>query len=775
MRPSAVAVSGLTVGAFARTVIRFRYAVIAVCVAVALAMAAGIAQLDFSTDYRVFFGAANPHLAAHNANQAAYQKEDGILLVLAPQRGTIFTPEILIAVRDLTRESWQLPYATRVDSITNFQHSEARGDDIVIRPLAADGTAIDAGAAARLRDIVLAEPSLLGRLVARDEAATGIHVALTLPGQDTGEVPQAMRAVRALADSFRAEHPGIRVAITGTVPLNNAFVEAALHDAQRLFPAVYGVVFLAVLLIFPSLAAVVGMFAVVALSMAGALGAAGWGGLLLNPVSAAAPLIITTVATADVVHILTSMNSRMRQGTPKIDAIVEALEINFVPVLMTSLTTAIGFLSLNASDAPPFHDLGNIAALGVVLAWILSIALLPALLAALPVGRSAFLDRFQFLSNGFSAFVIARPRPVLLATAVATALLVACIPRITLNDQFVEYFSSDIPFRADTEFAARRLTGVYRLEFSVDAGGSGAVAEPDYLARLDRFAGWLRAQPEVAHVAALPDTFKRLNRTMHGDDPSQYRLPASRELAAQYLLLFEMSLPQGKDLRNQINVDRSASHVVATLHNITTRQTQLLKERAEAWLQANFPTAAGARATGPAVMFSYISETNIRSMLKGTGVALILISLCLIVMLRNARLGVISLLPNVIPVLMALGAWGLVVGRVGLAASVVAAVTLGIVVDNTVHFLSKYQWAARRGGVSSEAAVRSAFAVVGPALLSTTAILLCGFLVLAFSSFQANANLGLLTALTIFFALLTDILMLPALLITSGGGTGDSR
>jgi hypothetical protein len=490
-------------------------------------------------------------------------------------------------------------------------------------------------------------------------------------------------------------------------------------------------------------------------------------------VSAAAPLIITTVATADVVHILTSMNDRMRQGAMKDDAITESLEINFAPVLMTSLTTVIGFLSLNASDAPPFHDLGNIAAIGVVLAWVLSITLLPALLAVLPAGRSKFLDRFRFLSNGFSAFVIARPRRVLVATAAVTVALLAWIPHIELNDQFVEYFSPAIPFRADTDFAARHLTGIYQLEFSLDAGGSGAIAEPAYLARLERFTSWLQSQPEVAHVSALPDIMKRLNRTMHGDDPSHYQLPASRELAAQYLLLFEMSLPQGKDLRNQINIDRSASRIVATLHNVTTHKTQLLKERAEAWLRANFPTAASSEATGPAVMFAFISETNIRSMLKGTGIALLLISLCLIVMLRDLRLGAMSLLPNVIPVLMAFGVWGLVVGTVGLAASVVAAVTLGIVVDNTVHLLSKYQWAARRRGITPEAAVRSAFTIVGPALLSTTAILLCGFVVLSFSSFQASANLGLLTALTIFFALLADLLMLPALLIISGGRTAE--
>ncbi len=728
MKLSSVVSSSQSVIELTRAIIRYRYLVLIVSLCASLALAAGLSRIGFSTDYRVFFGAGNPHLKAYNDLQAAYQKEDGILLVLAPKGKNVFTPDILTAIRGLTEAAWQLPFATRVDSITNFQHSEAKGDDIVVEPLAPRSGPIDAERAATIQQVALNEPALAGRLVAHDQADTGVNVTLTLPGRNTGEIPQAMAATRKLVDAFRAAHPDIRVAITGSVALNNAFVEAAQKDNQGLFPVVYGIIFLVLLAIFPSVAALVGMVAVVALSTAAAVGIAGWKGMLLNPVSAAAPLIITTVATADVIHLLTSINSRLRQGSTKEEAIVESLDINFFAISLTSLTTVIGFLSLNTSDAPPFHDLGNIAALGVIIAWLLSITLLPVILYMLPPVRSHLLDRFRYFEKGFTSYVIGYPRMVLAATVFVAAGLIACIPRTEVNDQFVNYFSRDIAFRADTDFAAQTLTGIYQLDFSVDAGGPGAIADPNYLAGLQRFTNWLREQPEVTHVSALPDTMNRLNMNMHGDDAAHYRLPQSRELAAQYLLLFEMSLPQGQDLRNQINIDRSASRVVATLKNVTTRETQALKARAEAWLRANMPTAKNAQATGPAVMFSYIYETNIRSMLSGTAIALLLISACLMMLLKNLRLGLISLLPNVLPVLMTFGLWGLLIGRVGLAAAVVAAVTLGLVVDNTVHFLSKYQWARRRSGVSPEAGVRSAYVIVGPALVSSTAILLAGFL-----------------------------------------------
>lgn len=765
MKPSALVAPDLTINAFAQAVIRLRIPILIGCLVASIVMAVGVAKIDFSSDYRVFFDEKNPQLAAYDALQSAYQKDESLLMVVSPKSGSIFTPAILSAIRSLTEEAWQLPFATRVTSLTNYQHSEAREDDIAVDSLVPKRATITDDVLETARRVGLSEPQLVDRLVARDEKAAGVYVALTFPGEKTNEVGDSIEAARALAKKINLDYPELRIAITGSAALNNAFSEAAQYDQRNLFPLVYGIVLLTVLVIFPSIGAVAGMIAVVGLSTACAIGIAGWLGVMLNPISAAAPLIITTVATADTVHILTSLNGRLRQGGSKFEAIIYALEINFVPIALTSLTTIVGFLSLNASDSPPFHDLGNISALGVLLAWVFSVTLLPTLLVILPTRRSRFLDRFQFVQTGLSDFVIAKPGTVLIVTAAVAASLIVWISRTEINDQFVKYFSTDLQFRADTDFTAQRLTGIYQLDFSVESGSAGGIAEPTYLARVEQFSQWLRKQPEVVHVNALSDIIKRLNKNMHEDDPAQLRLPSNRELAAQYLLLFEMSLPLGQDLQNQINVDRSATRLTATLNNVSTQQTQELKARAEEWQRNTYPSNKVAEATGPAVMFSTIYERNIRSMLVGTVIALVLISLCLIAMLRDVKLGLISLIPNVLPVLMAFGVWGLLVGNVGLAAAVIAAVTLGIVVDNTVHFLSKFQWARRTREVPVDVAVRSAFVIVGPAILSTTAILVCGFLVLSTSSFQANADLGLLAALTIFFALLTDILALPALLM----------
>jgi uncharacterized membrane protein YdfJ with MMPL/SSD domain len=263
----------------------------------------------------------------------------------------------------------------------------------------------------------------------------------------------------------------------------------------------------------------------------------------------------------------------------------------------------------------------------------------------------------------------------------------------------------------------------------------------------------------------ITDIFKRLNRNMHADDDSYYTLPEQRDLAAQYLLLYEMSLPYGLDLNNQINVDKSSTRMTVMLYNTSTTVVLDLEQRAQAWLNDNVPQSMRNDGASPTIMFSHIGFRNIRAMLTGTTVALVLISLVLIIALRSLRIGLISLVPNLIPAGMAFGLWAITVGQVGLALSVVTGMTLGIVVDDTVHFLSKYLRARREKGLNAQDATRYAFRTVGLALVATSVVLAFGFLVLTKSAFVLNSDMGLMTAATIMFALIADFLLLPPLLM----------
>jgi len=265
-------------------------------------------------------------------------------------------------------------------------------------------------------------------------------------------------------------------------------------------------------------------------------------------------------------------------------------------------------------------------------------------------------------------------------------------------------------------------------------------------------------------VFSLTDIMKRLNKNMHADNDDYYRLPDEHDLSAQYLLLYELSLPYGLDLNDRINIDKSATRITATLGDVDTIQTRNFMHEAENWLRDHAPEYMRAKATGATQMFSYISKRNIESMLKGNVIAVSLIALILMLALRSWRLGLLSLIPNAVPVLVTLGIWALTVGMVGMPVAIITVTSLGIVVDDTVHLLTKYLRAYCEQGMTQHDSIRYSMNTIGRAVTINTVILAAGFSILAMSSFKVNMETGVLTAMAVIVALILDFLLLPALL-----------
>jgi predicted RND superfamily exporter protein len=751
---------------YADWLVRWRYLILIVIIAIVAAAASGVRLLYFKTDYRVFFSEDNPQLQAFEQIQNTYTKTDNVLFVLAPQDGNVFSRETLAAVIRLTEAAWQIPFSIRVDSITNYQHTEAEADDLIVDDLVPDAAQLDADALQRIRDIAVHEPLLVNRLISPDGRVTGVNVTIQLPDAGTGEeVPEITAYARKLVEEVRAGNPGLDVYLTGMVIMNNSFPEVSIRDQKTLVPIMFGVVIVTLVLLLRSFTGTVATFLVISFSILTGMGLAGWLDIPLTPPSASSPTIILTLAVADCVHILVSFLHAVRRGAHKTDAMVESLRINLQPIFLTSLTTVIGFLSMNFSDAPPFRDLGNIVAMGVTAAFVFSVTFLPALVLVLPLRvKSEKPGRRAQAMDHFAEFVVARRKPLFWGMGLLVVALVMMIPRNELNDQFIKYFDETVDFRTATDFTAENLTGLYTIDYSLSAGESGGISNPEFLQNVENFANWYRTRPNALHVNTLTDIMKRLNRNMHADDDQWYRLPEQRDMAAQYLLLYEMSLPYGLDLNNQIDVGKSATRLTVTVRNITSNEMLAMEDTAQDWLRENAPHMQATGAS-PSVMFAHIGHRNIRSMLTGTTLALVLISLILIIALRSLKIGLVSLIPNLAPAAMGFGLWGIFNGEVGLGLSVVTGMTLGIVVDDTVHFLSKYLRARREQQLNPPDAVRYAFSTVGMALTVTTLVLIAGFMVLTESPFRLNADMGLLTAITIGFALLADFLFLPPLLM----------
>lgn len=750
---------------FGKGVIRFRWIIIILTLLAVVGAGRGMAKLTFGTDYRVFFSKENPQLTAFEALQDTYTKNDNVLFVVAPKDGNVFTPRTLSIIERLTEESWQVPFSSRVDSITNFQHTVAEGDDLMVADLVKEPASLSEADLEGIKGVALKEPLLARRLISEDGAVTAVLVTINYPGKSITEVPESVAFVREMASRFEREHPEIDMYLTGMSMMNNAFAEASMGDMGTLTPIMFGVIILVMWFLLRSITGTIATTLVIAFSTITAMGLAGWGGIVLSGPSVTAPTIILTLAVADSIHILVTFIYNMRHGMDKNDSIVEAIRINLHPIFLTSVTTAIGFLSMNFSDAPPFHDLGNIVAVGVMAAFVYSVLFLPALMSLLPIKVRRAKDGEVHFMDRFGNYVIARKRFFYWAGIIVIGTLSLGLTRIELDDRFVNYFDERYEFRTDTDFTTEHLTGIYLIEYSLGAGEPYGISEPEYMKNLDAFAEWYRAQDGVIHVATISDTMKRLNKSMHGDDESWYRLPDSREMGAQYLLLYEFSLPYGLDLNNQINVDKSETRFTVTLESISSNELILLEKRAQEWLKNNVPESMQTHGASPSIMFAHIGKRNIKSMLGGTAMALVLISCILIFALRSFKIGIISLVPNLAPAVMAFGLWGILYTYVGLALSVVTAMTLGIVVDDTVHFLSKYKRARHEHGMSPEDAVRYSFRTVGMALWVTSLILVAGFLVLTYSGFTLNSDMGLLTAIAIVLAIVADFFFLPTLLM----------
>ena len=754
---------------FTATVIRRRWLVAALATILMLAATAGARFIGVTNDYRSLFDADNPQLLALDALEDTYTVSNAALIAVAAGDGaagdaSIFTREALGAIEELTEAAWQVPFSTRVDSLTNYTHSEAFDDDLIVEPLVQDAAALDDAGLARVRAIALGTVETAGRLVSRDGRVGGVAIQFALPEDTDAATVEITDHLRAMLAEARASHPDLSYHLTGDVVMHRNFADTTQDEMRTLTPLVFGIIVIASAILLRSVLGTLALVTSLVFVVNTTVGFAGWIGTVFNPANSGVPIIVMTVAVAHSVHIVAATLSGMGRGLGRDEAVAESLRVNAWPVFLTTATTVIGFLSLNASDAPPFRVLGNLVAFGVLCAFVYSMTLLPALLSVLPLRapRVRAADRPGFFDR-LGDFVVARRTFLLWFVGLLTAGLVMGIPRIVLTDNWTRYFDERYEFRRDTDFVIEHLTGMETLEYSLSAGREDGVTDPRYLRAVDAFAEWFRSQPEVIHVQAFPDVMKRLNRNMNGDDPDFHRLPDDPELAAQYLLLYELSLPFGSDLNNRIDIAKSRTRMTVALRSLTSRQQRELDARAQAWLRVNAPGIA-TPASGVSIVFAHLSQRNIESMLRGTIIAMALISLILIGVFRSVRLGLASLVPNFLPAAMSFGLWGYLVGQVGLAGSVMVAIAFGIIVDDTIHLLSKYQ-RARREGLDSADAVRSAFRGVGHALWTTTAVLSLGFLVFATSGFEVSWALGLMVTMTIGFALLADFLLLPPLLM----------
>ena len=756
-----------------------RYLLALLSLLLTLALVIGGSRLYFESDYKIFFKSDNPQLVTHELIEETYTKSDALILMLGAAQGDVFNQQALSAIFEITEQGWQAPYVMRVDSLTNFQHTSADGDDLRVADLLYDPAELTPSKIERIKQISLREPAVVNRYVSKTGSAAMIVMTMELPpdvdrsadfeiqsqqriAKDASH-PEVVKWGRDLVAELTQDYPDLKFHLTGSSVINNSFNEMSAQDMSTLIPIMYLVIIVGLAIFLRSPGSLVGTLVVIALSSIAAMGAAGWMGLAINTVNATAPMIILTIAVCDCVHLLMIHVRALGQGLRPTEAMRESLRLNFQPIMLTSVTTAVGFLTLNFSSSPPFAGLGNITAVGVMWAMVLTFTLLPTLTIWL-VRKRRVVEQKSGLIDRYARFVVRKRVPIFWATAIVALALVSLAPSNYIDDDPIGYFAEGVPYRDASEFAIDRGFGVNDLSFSLNCGEPGCVNSRVYLSALEQFETFLLEQPGVIHVATYAEVLRRLNKSMNRDDDMFLRLPANDELAAQYNLLYEMSLPFGLDLNNQVNIDKSSTRVLISAEQMITGDLIELEQRATSWLRENHPDLASP-GSSVSVMFAHIGVNNTRAMFIGGVIAVLGITLTILLALRSFRYAFISIIPNTIPALMAFGIWSVVFGFVNLAAAAVFSISLGIVVDDTVHFISKYRRAREVKRLSPEDSIYYAFDNVGSALIVTTIVLTIGFGLLTLSDFGLNSTAGMLTAITVTLALVFDFLILPPILM----------
>ena len=447
----------------------------------------GASNLVINSGIRVLFSPDDPNLLAEITVEKTYGKEDNILLVIDAGEGDIFTRQHLAMVENITAQAWQIPHSRRVDSVTNFLYTTVDGDDISIGPLVEDVATRSAQDLGRVRRIALSEQALLGRLIAANGKVTAVHVSLNLNSEgDAAALADAVHAARKIRDEAEAANPDIEIHLAGLALTEQTLAEVTAADGVGLMPIVFTMVLVALALLLRSMLAALCTVITILLSVMVGMGFAGWAGMGLNSVNVSAPTIIMTLAVADCIHLLSTYLGHLRAGVSKREAVTLSYQETLYPVILTTVTTAIGFASMMFSESPPFRELGAISTVGVLGALWVSMAILPALMLLLPFkgdGRKGF----ELPLRALAEWVIRHPTPIVWVSLILIAGTVSFIPRLELNDDPAGYFSKAIPLTRAIEVVEDKLSGTQNVHYSLNAGEPGGGVGAAVFTRGQRF------------------------------------------------------------------------------------------------------------------------------------------------------------------------------------------------------------------------------------------------------------------------------------------------
>ena len=741
----------------ANTIVNRRLALFVLSLIILVVSSLGMPKLGFDPSIRALFQKDESKYAALEAIETKYLPNDDLALYVHSEGGLI-NSEMLNLIETLTGKAEQLPYSYRVNSVTNYQHTYAEGDTLNVKAVWESATS-QSSDINRVSDIVLNSMVLRHRLISAAGDTSVIYITFNLPEDNRlGAITEIRESVNQLIENY-SQHADIYLG--GSVMVEATMLETTAKDGLYIVPLMLLFGMLINLFLLRSPLAYLSTFMVINLSVVATAGICGWLGIELTTTAAMGFLLVIVLATADSVHVSYSYLNQLRNGVKFDYALKKSIESNLKPIVLTSVTTCIGFLSLNFGDAKQFALMGNVAAIGVLFALFFTLASYPLLILIVrktPKQSELLITRVTSWAVRTS---LANSRMVILITGVSVVVFGYLATTNKFNDDPTEYFTQNTDIKKTVDFAIESMPNIKRIYFDLPSGQEQGIHEVGYLSQVSEFVAWLRQQEDVVHVFSYIDLIKQINKNLHGDDPAAYELPGSRELASQYLLLYEMSLPYGMDLQDNISLARDSLRIEIGIRNLDNQQLLALDQKAHNWLAEN-TSLENIKSSSIDLIFAKYGQTVLKSILIGSIMAIIMVTIVIIIGLRSLKYGLISLIPNLLPAVIVYGAWAIFNDTVTISAAITFAVSLGIIVDDTVFIFTKYL-KERNRHATVDLALEAAYKASAPALIVTTLVFAVGAGLLVVSDFVPNAVIGYMMAPMIMVALVFDFLVLPAI------------
>ena len=735
------------------------YVTIGVILAITVALASFVPRLHTDTNFKNYMDKNDPTVRAMDRAEDRYGSQDLFMIAVENDSG-IFNTGTLTKISQMQSEFGKISGVDEVTGPLNAQVITGTEKTLNVGPAAPNDevpTTPEAMKAYKAR--VMASNTVRGYIIAPDGKAAVISIKLKLDADDVTAAKQVAQIVEKYNTS--PDH----IYITGLPYMNLVLTESMGKDLKVLLPLVILVIVAVLYLSFWSLRGVILPLLVVSLSAVWTLGLMGMFNVPITIISFILPVILMAIGIAYCIHVLNKYYEEIAAGTDRRSAVIETGLHMVSPVSMAGLTTVAGFLSLLNSFLIPQRQFGVFTGLGVLAAMVLSLVLIPALLATLkPPKKTARNGSGRALTrvlSGFERIVIRHRLLVIITSAVLLVGFAASLPMLKIETSEKEFLGADSPVVKAINVMDRHFSGSEQVMIDIDTGKRDGLKDPAVLNQIEGLQEFLKAKG-VKKTISIADMVTEMNQKFHADDPAYYVIPQDRKLVSQLLLLFTF---QGGDLGNMALGDFSAGEVMGLYSSSGSAQQVKLAREVQDYLDSHFTGTTHAEMVGPTQVSSRMFSRIAMSQITSLGTSIIASGLIVALLLGSVIAGLISLIPIAFTVAVNFGVMAYSGTPLDMSTLMVSSIAIGIGIDYAIHFISRFR-REMRSGVSEESALQRTIQTTGRGIAYNALALALGFAVLLFSSFKGTSNFGLLIAMTMVISALSAFTIIPAILVT---------